>query len=211
MIGQLRGTIVDKQPPRLVLDVGGVGYELEAPMSTFFALGQGAAGPGTGGGTAEVTLFTQMVVRDDAILLYGFSTTDERRLFRELVKVSGVGPKLALTILSGMSVADFVATIEADDATRLTGLPGVGKKTAARLVVEMRDKLSGSALAPALAPSLGPTEAGGGSAAARRDARDALMSLGYKPAEAEKLMNGLDTDTLDSEALIREALRRAVR
>jgi len=207
MIGQLRGKIVEKQPPRLVIDVGGVGYELEAPMSTFFALGQPA---GPDGNAGEATLLTQMVVRDDAILLYGFATADERRLFRELVKVSGVGPKLALTILSGMSVADFVATIEADDATRLTGLPGVGKKTAARLIVEMRDKLSGSSLAPALAPATGAQDSGSG-ATARRDARDALMSLGYKPAEAEKLMNGLDTDTLDSEALIREALRRAVR
>lgn len=202
MIGQLRGRIVEKQPPRLVIDVGGVGYELEAPMSTFFALGQATH-------TDETTLLTQMVVRDDAILLYGFASADERRLFRELIKVSGVGAKLALTVLSGMSVADFVATIEADDAARLTGLPGVGKKTAARLLVEMRDKLSGSTLAPSLGPADAAPVAGG--AAARRDARDALTGLGYKPAEADKLLNGLDTEAFDSEALIREALRRAVR
>jgi len=207
MIGQLRGRIVEKQPPRLVIDVGGVGYELEAPMSTFFALGQSA---GPGGNQVETTLLTQMVVRDDAILLYGFASSDERRLFRELIKVSGVGAKLALTVLSGMSVADFVATIEADDAARLTGLPGVGKKTAARLIVEMRDKLSGSTLAPALTPA-GTDADSSASGGARRDAHQALVALGYKAVEAEKLMNGLDTDTLDSEALIREALKRAVR
>lgn len=202
MIGRLRGHIVEKQPPRLVLDVGGVGYELEAPMSTFFTLGQSSG---------EVTLLTQMVVREDALLLYGFASADERSLFRELIKVSGVGAKLALTVLSGMSVADFVATIEADDTARLTGLPGVGKKTAARLLVEMRDKLSGTGLAPALSPT--PVAAADGTAAgtAIDDARHALMALGYKPAEADRLMRGLDDEADDSEALIREALRRAVR
>ena len=184
MIGRLRGHIVEKQPPRLVLDVGGVGYELEAPMSTFFTLGQSSG---------EVTLLTQMVVREDALLLYGFASADERSLFRELIKVSGVGAKLALTVLSGMSVADFVATIEADDAARLTGLPGVGKKTAARLLVEMRDKLSGTGLAPALSPT--PAAADGTAAGnAIDDARHALMALGYKPAEADRLMRGLDDE-----------------
>lgn len=204
MIGQLRGRIIEKQPPRLVIDVGGVGYEVEAPLSTFFTLGQG-----TPRGDGEVTLLTQMIVREDAMLLYGFATANERSLFRELIKVSGVGAKLALTILSGMSVADFVATIEADDATRLTGLPGVGKKTAARLLVEMRDKLSGSAIAPALTPGA----PGGRSAAgdAKSVARQALMSLGYKPAESERLLGGIEAEGMDSEALIREALRRAVR
>lgn len=203
MIGQLRGTIVEKQPPRLVIDVGGVGYELEAPMSTFFTLGN------TKG---EVTLLTQMVVRDDAMLLYGFAGRDERRLFRELIKVSGVGAKLALTVLSGMSVADFVATIEADDTGRLTGLPGVGKKTAARLLVEMRDKLSGSDLAPAMAGSSAPTGVDGGAmTGAVGDARHALVALGYKPAEADRLMRGIDSSDMDSETLIREALKRAVR
>lgn len=202
MIGRLRGLIVEKQPPRLVIDVAGVGYELEAPMSTFFALSQGSG---------EVTLLTQMVVRDDAILLYGFAEDAERRLFRELIKISGVGAKLALTVLSGMSVADFVATIEADDAARLTGLPGVGKKTAARLLVEMRDKLSGTDIAPSLnaAPAQASDESPGVGTSA--DARHALVALGYKPAEADRLLRGLDTDTLDSEALIREALKRAVR
>ncbi|WP_348760434.1 Holliday junction branch migration protein RuvA [uncultured Salinisphaera sp.] len=207
MIGRLRGQLVEKQPPRLVIDVRGVGYELEAPMSTCFALSS------TQG---EITVLTQMVVREDAILLYGFATENERQLFRELIKVSGIGAKLALTILSGMSVADFVATIEADDAARLTGLPGVGKKTAARLLIEMRDKLSGTALAPTLgAPATGPA------ASELRDdnapgdatgiARQALVALGYKPAEADRLLRGLAGEGVDSETLIREALKRAVR
>jgi len=207
MIGQLRGRIIEKQPPRLVIDVGGVGYEVEAPLSTFFALGEGRR-PGDNASHGEVTLLTQMVVREDAMLLYGFATAEERSLFRELIKVSGVGAKLALTILSGMSVADFVATIEADDAARLTGLPGVGKKTAARLLVEMRDKLSGSALAPALAPA---SENNAPANDAQAVARQALTSLGYKPAESDRLLKSIDAEGLDSEALIREALRRAVR
>ena len=206
MIGQLRGRIIEKQPPRLVIDVGGVGYEVEAPLSTFFTLGQNA-----GAGNGEVTLLTQMVVREDAMLLYGFATNDERSLFRELIKVSGVGAKLALTVLSGMSVADFVATIEADDAARLTGLPGVGKKTAARLLVEMRDKLSGSAIAPALAPAAPGGDGASGAGDAKAVARQALMSLGYKPAESERLLGGIEAENMDSETLIREALRRAVR
>lgn len=200
MIGRLRGTIVEKQPPRLVLDVGGVGYEVEAPMSTFFALSQKP-------GASEVTLLTQMIVRDDAILLYGFFEEAERRLFRELIRISGVGAKLALTVLSGMSVADFVATIEADDAARLTGLPGVGKKTAARLLVEMRDRLTGTDIAPV--PAGTETDPGAGGATA--EARHALIALGYKTAEAQRLLRGLDNETLDSETLIREALKRAVR
>ena len=202
MIGRLRGQLVEKQPPRLVIDLRGVGYELEAPMSTCFALSS------TQG---EITVLTQMVVREDAILLYGFATENERQLFRELIKVSGIGAKLALTILSGMSVADFVATIEADDAARLTGLPGVGKKTAARLLVEMRDKLSGSAIAPALAPAAPGGDGASGAGDAKAVARQALMSLGYKPAESERLLGGIEAEGMDSETLIREALRRAVR
>lgn len=203
MIGRLTGQIVEKQPPRLVLDVGGVGYELDAPMSTFFALSP------HGG---EVTLLTQMIVRDDAILLYGFIDEAERKLFRELIKVSGIGAKLALTILSGMSVAEFVDTIEADDPARLTGLPGVGKKTAARLLVEMRDKLSGTDIAPGLGvatPAQNSEQIG--QAGVLTEARQALTALGYKPAEAERLLKGLDSEEMDSEALIREALKRAVR
>lgn len=199
MIGRLRGRLIEKQPPQLVLDVAGVGYELEAPMSTIYALESGQA---------EVTLFTQMVVREDALLLYGFATRDERRLFRELIRISGVGPKLALTILSGISVADFIATIDADDATRLTGLPGIGKKTAARLLVEMRDKLQGSDLT-AGSPDAARTGAAGGNATG--DAQHALVALGYKPQEAARLLRGMASEGRDSESLIREALKRAIR
>ncbi|RJS95265.1 Holliday junction branch migration protein RuvA [Salinisphaera sp. Q1T1-3] len=205
MIGRLSGKLVEKQPPRLVIDVGGVGYEVEAPMSTCFALAANGS---------VVTLLTQMIVREDAILLYGFATENERALFRELIKVSGIGAKLALTILSGMSVADFVATIEADDAARLTGLPGVGKKTAARLLVEMRDKLSGTAIAPSLqgGATSAAADAPAGPVGATGEAHQALVALGYKAAEADRLLRGLDPDgERDSEALIREALRRAVR
>lgn len=196
MIGRLRGRLVAKQPPQLVLDVAGVGYELEAPMSTIYALETG---------DDEVSVFTHMVVRDDALLLYGFATQDERRLFRELIRISGVGPKLALTILSGISVADFMATVDADDAARLTGLPGIGKKTAARLLVEMRDKLQGSELTVA-APA-GPGATGTGAVG---EARHALVALGYKPQEAVRLLGSVD-DTLGSEEMIRQALQRALR
>lgn len=200
MIGRLRGRILEKQPPQLVVDVAGVGYEVEAPMSTIYALQTD---------DGDVSLFTHMVVRDDAMLLYGFATRDERRLFRELIRISGVGPKLALTILSGISVTDFIATIDADDAGRLTGLPGIGKKTAARLLVEMRDKLDRTSLAvgsgASVAAGATPVKAN-----ATSEARDALVSLGYKPPEAARLLKGVD-NTLDSEAMIREALKRAIR
>lgn len=198
MIGRLRGRLVEKQPPQLLLDVAGVGYEVEAPMSTIFALQADAD---------EVSLFTHMVVRDDAMLLYGFATRDERRLFRELIRISGVGPKLALTILSGISVTDFIVTIDADDADRLTGLPGIGKKTAARLLVEMRDRLNRDDF-----PAAGPARAVGDGLAttASGEAQHALVSLGYKPPEAARLLKGVD-ESLDSESMIREALKRAIR
>lgn len=199
MIGRLRGRLIEKQPPQLVLDVAGVGYEVDAPMSTIYALEAGAG---------EVSLFTHMVVREDAMLLYGFATRDERRLFRELIKISGVGPKLALSILSGISVTEFIATIDADDAARLTGLPGIGKKTAARLLVEMRDKLQGSGLV-ADSPGPGPGDSNGGSATG--DAQHALVALGYKPQEAARLLRGIPSDDMNSEGLIREALKRAIR
>lgn len=199
MIGRLRGEVVAKQPPALVLDVGGVGYELEAPMSTFFNL------PATG---ETVTLHTHLVVREDAMLLYAFASLAERSLFRELIKVSGVGAKLALTILSGISVDDFVATVNDGDADRLTGLPGIGKKTAARLIVEMRGRIVGGdndGSAPAAGSGVAP------GFDARGEAHGALTALGYKPAEATRLLKDIPTDGQGSEALIREALKRAVR
>ena len=134
MIGFLRGRLTAKQPPQLVIDVGGVGYEMEAPMSTFYDL------PPTG---SEITLFTHLVVREDAHILFGFRTERERRLFRELLKVSNVGPKLALALLSGMSVDNFLMCIEAQDVDTLVRIPGVGRKTAERLIVEMRDRVKG--------------------------------------------------------------------
>ncbi|HLQ86737.1 MAG TPA: Holliday junction branch migration protein RuvA [Salinisphaeraceae bacterium] len=198
MIGRLRGRLLAKQPPQLLLDVAGVGYEIEAPMSTIYALDSNRD---------EITLHTHLVVRDDALLLYGFATADERRLFRELIRVTGVGPKLALTILSGISVTDFIATVDADDADRLTGLPGIGKKTAARLLVEMRGRLQPDDFTTTAKTGTQATQQEG---SATVEARHALVALGYKAAEAERLLKGLDKD-LGSEEMIREALRRAIR
>ncbi|MDT0617408.1 Holliday junction branch migration protein RuvA [Salinisphaera sp. P385] len=199
MIGRLEGRLLEKRPPWLVLDVGGVGYEVEAPMSTFYKL------PAVG---EPVVLRTHLVVREDAFSLFGFAHEAERSLFRELIKVSGVGPRLALTILSGISPDDFVATIQEGDADRLTGLPGVGKKTAARLMVDMRDRL-GSAGATGM-PMGGPPS-GGVPDDPAAEAHHALTSLGYKPAEATRLLRDCDTAGQSSEELIRQALKRAVR
>ncbi len=202
MIGRLRGLLAEKQPPQLLVDVSGVGYEVEAPMSTFYQL------PPLG---KEVVLYTHLVVRDDAHLLFGFATETERRLFRTLIKVNGVGAKLALTILSGITADEFARCIQDDDTASLVRLPGVGKKTAERLIVEMRDRLSDWQLsgnisieAPAGAV---PAPAGGGDV---KDAIAALVSLGYKPQEASRLISRLETDGLDSEAIIRAALKQAV-
>lgn len=196
MIGRLRGTVIEKRPPVLILDVGGVGYELEAPMSTFFNL------PAAG---ETATLHTHLAVREDALLLFGFGTRAEKNLFRDLIKISGVGAKMALTILSGSGVDEFVATVQAGDADRLTGLPGVGKKTAARLIVEMRDRLG-----EIPQPDGGPLS-GGAPAGAAGEAHRALTALGYKPAEAARLLKDLEDPGGDSESLIRQALRKAVR
>ena len=200
MIGSLRGKIVRKQPPGLTLEVQGVGYELEVSMNTFYSLPE----PG-----AEVSLLTHLTVRDDAHLLFGFADEDERQAFRALIKVSGVGAKLALAILSGIEAGDFKRCIEAGDAARLTRLPGIGKKTAERLLVELRDRL-GDWQTAAAGDGLGP----------RRQADDplheattALIALGYRPQEASRLLQaaaGATTD-LDSETLIREALKSAAK
>ena len=201
MIGRLKGTLASKQPPGLMIDVGGVGYELEAPMSTFYDL------PAVG---ESVTLFTHQVVREDAHLLFGFARESERRLFRALLKVSGVGAKMALAVLSGMSADDFARCIETDDVTALTRLPGIGKKTAERLVVEMRDRLSDAELREAL-PAAGAGE--GGTAAAASvddpvaDASSALVALGYRPAEASRMIRGVATAGLSTEEIIRQALQ----
>ncbi|MBL1319886.1 MAG: Holliday junction branch migration protein RuvA [Methylophaga sp.] len=196
MIGRLRGIILEKQAPDLVIDVQGVGYEVAAPMSTFINL------PAI---NEEVSLFTHLIVREDAQLLYGFATIRERLLFRSLLKVNGVGAKLALTILSGSDVDDFARSVQEGDAASLTRLPGVGKKTAERLIIEMRDRLKDISGAMGLKPV---TSAKAKLAGAKDEANDALVSLGYKPAEAEKMIRILDTDGLNTEQIIKLALQR---
>lgn len=199
MIGRLTGTLLEKHPPTLLVDVGGVGYEVDAPMSTFYQL------PGLG---ERVTLHTHLAVREDAHQLFGFATAAERRLFRALIKVSGVGPRLALTILSGISAEDFARCVQEEDAARLTKLPGVGKKTAERLVIEMRDRLEE---APPTLPGGPQAAAGAGGGDPVRDAVDALVALGYKPQEASRMVRGVDTRERSSEEIIRTALQGAVR
>lgn len=199
MIGRLRGTLLEKQPPWLVIDVSGVGYELEASMNTLLAL------PGVG---EMAQLFTHLTVREDAHLLYGFARQQERALFRALIKVNGVGPKLALAILSGMEEDRFIRCVMDDDVKSLTRLPGVGKKTAERLIVEMRDRFphwsaeQGDALDA-------PDQSGVAvrSSDPLADAEAALISLGYKPTEASRLLSGLDAKQ-PTEALIKAALTR---
>jgi len=199
MIGRLRGMLLEKQPPQLVIDVQGVGYEVEAPMSTFYKL------PDTG---AEVSLYTHLIVRDDAHLLYGFGSNAERRLFRSLLKVNGVGPKLALAILSGIETDAFVDSINSGNTARLVRLPGVGKKTADRLIIEMRDRLHEWHHEPRNVtsgdgrPLLSNTAAN-----ALDDAISALISLGYKPPEAERLVRSIATPDMAREDLIRKALQ----
>lgn len=195
MIGQLRGILVVKKPPYLVVDVHGVGYELQASMTTMYAL------PTLG---KEVFLYTHFVVREDAQLLYAFADEAERLVFRQLIKVSGVGPKLALTILSGMDVANFVQCIETGDSARLVKLPGVGKKTAERLIVEMKDKFDQSFSSKQ--QSFGEVIID-----SSQDAISALVSLGYKQNEAQLVIRKVHVDGADSEALIRLALQSMVK
>lgn len=198
MIGRLRGEIVSKHPPQLLLDVNGVGYELEAPMSTFYDL------PAVG---AQVTLLTHLVVREDAQVLYGFLREPDRALFRSLLKVSGVGARMALAILSGMDAPSFARCVEHEDVAALVRLPGIGRKTAQRLIVEMRDRLQaeGEGL-PAAAMTTVPGPAGD---TARADAVSALVALGYKPAEAARMANAVDEGASTSEEIIRAALKGA--
>lgn len=195
MIGFLRGRLIAKHPPSLLVDVNGVGYELEAPMSTFYEL------PAAG---AELQLFTHLVVREDAHLLYGFATSDERRLFRGLLKVSGVGPRIALGILSGVSVEAFLQCVELQDADTLVRIPGVGRKTAERLLIEMRDRVR------ALTPVGEFARASGGNGGAQAEAFGALVALGYKPAEVTRLLRAAE-GAATTEELIRRALQAAVK
>jgi len=194
MIGSLRGRIAAKTPPQLRIDVGGVGYELEAPMSTFFHL------PAIG---QEVSLLTHLVVREDAQLLYGFATPDERRLFRNLLKVSGIGPKIALALLSGISVEAFAQCIVNKDVAALIRVPGIGRKTAERLFVEMRDRIGNLEGEPGMAH--------GDGASPESEALGALIGLGYKAAEAARLLKVVEPGMHTTEELIRRALQGAAR
>jgi Holliday junction DNA helicase RuvA len=195
MIGRLTGKLVQKQPPLLLLDVNGVGYEIEAPMSTFYKL------PPVG---ETITLQTHLTVREDAHLLFGFGSLQEKSLFRELIKVSGIGPKLGLAVLSGMSVEEYWETVRTGEFVRLTKLPGIGRKTAERLVLEMRDK-AGAADAPAAGTSIAKP------GTPLQEARSALTQLGYKPAEIQRFTEAVYKDGMTTEQIIQEALRRAVR
>jgi Holliday junction DNA helicase RuvA len=198
MIGFLKGRLAMKLPPSLMVDVNGVGYELEAPMSTFYGL------PAAG---EPVALYTHLVVREDAHVLFGFGTESERRLFRGLLKVSGVGPKIALGILSGASVEDFLRIVEAEDIAMLTRIPGIGRKTAERVIIEMRDSVQkfsaplardGTALAPAVSSPQG-------------EAFAALVALGYKPPEVTRLLKAADEPGLSTTEIIRRALKAAAK
>jgi len=190
MIGQLHGILRLKQPPALLLDVGGVGYELEAPMTTFYDL------PEVG---VEVTLATHLVVREDAQLLFGFSGVEQRDLFRHLLRISGIGPRVALAILSGLSVGQFHACINAEDVARLTRVPGIGRKTAERVILELRDKPLPGSVGDSAAETAGADDG------IRADAVSALTALGYRQKDAEKVVGELEGGS--SEALIRQALQ----
>lgn len=200
MIGQIRGTLIHKQPPHLLVDVQGVSYEIEAPMTTFYKL------PDTG---AEVTLFTHLAIRDDAHLLFGFATHNERTMFRTLIKVNGVGAKMALTILSGMEADHFAQCIRDGDALSLVRLPGVGKKTAERLIIEMRDRLKDWELSSVASSSA--DNAPGRASSQSDDAVSALIALGYKPQEASRLVFTVATDEMTSEEIIRGALKAFIK
>lgn len=203
MIGRLKGTLLEKQAPRLLLDVNGVGYEVEVPMTTLYRL------PELG---QSVILHTHFVVREDAQLLYGFFEKAERELFRQLIKVNGVGPKMALAILSGMEGAEFVRCVQDHDINTLVKLPGVGKKTAERLLVEMQDRLKEfSQWLPQL-PSTMPHGTGKRTEKIEiSEAESALIALGYRPQEAAKAIAALNTDGLRSEDIIKQALRNMVK
>ena len=192
MIGRLRGTLVRKEPPALLVEAGGVGYELEAPMTTFYDL------PAAG---EPVTLYTHLVVREDAHLLYGFSRESQRRQFRALLKVNGVGPRVALAVLSGLSEAELATCIAREDVARLTQIPGIGRKTAERLIVELRDKMAAEpplASAPTSTPA--PADPIG-------EAVSALVALGYKPNEASRVVRAVPNTGLSTEEIIRQALK----
>lgn len=191
MIGTLRGQLTRREPPVLVVDVGGIGFELEAPLSTFARM------PAVG---ETALLHTHLAPREDALALYGFATLQERAMFRQLLKVAGVGPRLALAVLSGVEAGELAALVQGGDVTRLTRLPGIGRKTAERIVVELRGSLAALAAGSAAVPGDG----------GRGEAQAALAALGYKPAEATRALDQAGPAE-DSETLIRAALRVLMR
>ena len=193
MIGRLSGVLARKEPPALLVDVNGVAYELEAPMSTFYDL------PSTG---EKVTLYTHLVVREDAHLLYGFSRESQRQLFRNLLKVNGVGPRVALAVLSGLSEQELYQSLASEDIARLTKVPGIGRKTAERLIVELRDKAD--AMLTSSGASARPTSI---PADPVQEAVSALIALGYKPTEASRAVGAVPCEGLTSENIIRAALK----
>ncbi|MFV9656509.1 Holliday junction branch migration protein RuvA [Pseudomonas sp. NY15366] len=201
MIGRLRGTLAEKQPPHLLLDVNGVSYELEVPMTTLYRL------PAVG---EPVTLHTHLVVREDAHLLYGFFEKRERELFRELIRLNGVGPKLALALMSGLEVDELVRCVQAQDTAALVKVPGVGKKTAERLLVELKDRFKAWESIPSIAPLVVEPQLAQAVSSAENDAVSALISLGYKPQEASRAVAAVKEDGMSSEDLIRRALRGMV-
>jgi len=196
MIGRLRGTLVSKQPPWLLVDVNGVGYELEAPLSTFFDL------PAVG---SEVVLRTHYAVKEDAVALYGFLSEGERALFRSIQKVSGIGAKTALAVLSGVPVDAFARLVQSGDIAALTRIPGIGKKTAERIVVELRDRVDG------LTGGQPGGSGGGGVQDPVGEASTALIALGYKPAEVARLVKDASAPGDGAEEIIRKALKAALR
>nr|WP_275658336.1 MULTISPECIES: Holliday junction branch migration protein RuvA [unclassified Vibrio] len=205
VIGRLRGILLEKQPPELLIEVNGIGYEVQMPMSCFYEL------PNVG---EEAIIYTHFVVREDAQLLYGFNTVKERALFREVIKANGVGPKLGLGILSGMTASQFVSCVEREDISTLVKLPGVGKKTAERLVVEMKDRLKGWGAGDLFTPhtDAAPVDSvpQADQSNAEEEAISALLALGYKPTQASKVVSQVKTSEMSSEELIREALKSMV-
>lgn len=194
MIGRITGRLIEKNPPHLLVEVGGLGYELQAPMSTFYQLPEAGQ---------TVTLFTHLQVREDAHTLYGFVSGMDRELFRTLIRISGVGAKMALAILSGMEAGVFQRCVHEGDTAALVRLPGIGRKTAERLVVEMRGRLEGK-------PGLQPATAAVSVVDPLEDARQALISLGYRPQEAQRMVKGIEASGRSSEDIIRQALRESL-
>ena len=191
MIGQISGTLVYKHPPQLMVDVGGVAYELEAPMTAFYELSEVGE---------RVSLFTHLAIRDDAHLLFGFADLQQRDVFRVLLKISGVGPRVALALLSGLTVDDLAACVAAGDIAQLTRVPGIGRKTAERLVIELRDRLESVS-------GVGP-DSSRSTLTPQQDAVSALMALGYRETEASRAVRAVEVDGVSTvETLIREALK----